>query len=175
MSNEQKKPICAYARVATRAQITGMATPEQSRKAYVYTRVGGGGANAFSDTSSFLIEAQHKRLRECAESMGFEVVEQDAEFARWGITKGAERKLLDAASSGCIGVLMIMSCSRLSRKSEKAIDLLEELDNHGIQIYSLNEGWLNVPCEEEQPTMLQLLQMMRMPVKKEGDLSVIPG
>lgn len=168
MSNEQKKTICAYARVATGAQITGMATPEQSRKAYVYVRVGGGSSPLpGTDFGHAMLEVQSKRLLECAETMGFEVVEQDAELARWGITKSAERKLLDAASSGCIGVLMIMSCSRLSRRSEKAIDLLEELDNHGIQIYSLNEGWVNVPCEEGQPTMLQLLQMMRMPVKKK--------
>lgn len=161
--NRNKQPVVrAYARVATREQITGMATPEQSQKAYVYARVAG--------ESSAMLEAQSNRLSECAESMGFEVVEKDTENARMGISESALQKMLKAAASGTIQAVMIAACSRLHRNSEKAIDLLSELDHYGVRIYSQQEGWINV-SEDAQPSMLQLLQMMRSFEQKEGALN----
>ena len=168
--NEQRNEHgkCAfYARVATKAQIAGKAvpkgeTPKNNRKAYTYARVDGGSSSIpGADVSQAMLEAQSDRLRVCAEALGYEVETQEAELARMGITETAWEKMLKAAASGEVQAVMLTSCSRLHRDSEKAIDMLAELDGHGMQIYSQQDGWVNVPDEEGQPTMLQLLQMLR--------------
>ena len=170
--NRNKQPVVrVYARVATREQITGMVTREQSRKAYVYARVAGeSSVMPGADFDGSMLEAQSNRLCECAESMGFEVVAKDAEIARMGISESALQKMLKAAASGIIQIVMISACSRLHRNSEKAVDTLEELDHCGIRIYSQQEGWVNV-SEEDKPSMLQFLQMMRPHDRKEGALN----
>lgn len=170
--NRNKQPVVrAYARVATREQITGMETPEQSQKAYVYARVAGGSsAMPGADFDGSMLEAQSNRLSECAESMGFEVVEKDAENARMGISENAFQKMLKAAASGTIQAVIVAACSRLHRDSEKVVDLLEELDHCGVRIYSQQEGWINV-SEDARPSMLQLLQMLRSFEQKEGALN----
>lgn len=167
-----KQPIIrAYARVATREQITGMVMPEPSPKAYVYARVAGeSSAIPGANFDGSMLEAQCNRLCECAESMGYEVVEKDAEIARMGISESALQKMLKAAASGTIQIVMIAACSRLHRNSEKTVDTLEELDHCGVRIYSQQEGWVNV-SEDDQPSMLQLLQMMRSFEPKEGALN----
>lgn len=143
----------------------------EGAKVAVYARVKGG---ACSQIDECLLAAQREQLLECAKNMGLEVVKQEAEVASRGITAEAERKMLDAAASGEIGSLLVINCSRLHRESERLVDLLEELDQHGIQICSLQEGWVNVPEKEGQPTMLQLLLALRTIDQKAGDLNVIP-
>lgn len=170
--NENKKPVVrTYARVATRERITGLSDPTENSKAYVYARVGGRSSSLpGSDIARITLEAQCDRLRECAESMGLKVVEKDVEYARMGISESAMQKMLKASAAGKIGTLVIAGCSRLHRNSEKAIDLLSELDHYGVRIYSQQEGWVNV-SENGQPTMLQFLQMMRPHDRKEGALN----
>lgn len=143
----------------------------RSKKAYVYARVDGGssplpGTN-FGHT---LLEAQIDRLCECAESMSFEVAEKEAELARTGISKCATQRMLEAAETGEIQAVMIAACSRLHRDSENALNLLEELDRCGVHIYSQQEGWVNVPCKEGDPTLLRLLQMLRSMDRKDGTM-----
>ena len=160
--NRTEQPIIhAYARVATREQLMGASDATENGKAYVYARVGGGSSSLpGTDIARITLEAQCDRLRECAESMGLKVVEKEAEFARIGISESSMQKMLKAAESGMIGTLVIAGCNRLHRNSEKAIDLLSELDHYGVRIYSQQEGWVNV-SDEGQPSMLQFLQMMR--------------
>jgi len=141
-------------------------------RAYVYARVKGGDGTPFND---YTLAAQRKQLMECAKAMGLDVAEQDAEIAYRGITEEAKNRLLDAAASGKIGTLLIAGCGRLYRESEKALDLLEELDRYGVSVYSLQEGWINVPDKEGQPTILQLLQTIRSIERKAGDVNAIPG
>lgn len=173
MRRNKQSIIRAYARIATREQITGTVTPEQSRKAYVYARVAGGSsAIPGADFDGSMLEAQCNRLCECAESMGFEVVEKDAEKARMGISERAMQKMLKAAASGTIQAVLISACSRLHRNSEKVVDLLEELDHCGVRIYSQQEGWVNV-SEDAQPTMLQILQMLRLTEKERDEQDAV--
>ena len=161
MSRNKQPIIRAYARVATREQIKGISEHAENCNAYVYARVGGGSSSLpGTDIARITLEAQCDRLRECAESMGLKVVEKEAEFARMGISENSMLKMLKAAESGMIGTLVIAGCNRLHRNSEKAIDLLAELDHFGVRIYSQQEGWVNV-SDEGQPSMLQFLQMMR--------------
>ena len=166
---KNKQGRCAfYARVATRAQ--AVVAPENNRKAYTYARVKGSGSSIpGSDIGHAMLGAQSERLRESAEAMGYEVAGQDAELTHMGISETAWEKMLKAAASGEVQAVMIASCSRLHRESEKALDLLEELDRSGAQIYSQQEGWVNVPCEDGQPSMLQLLQMLRQLERGEQD------
>lgn len=171
MSRAEQPRIRAYARVATREQITGTSGTAENGKAYVYARVGGGSSSLpDSDIAGITLEAQCDRLRECAESMGLKVVEKEAEFSRMGISDNSMLKMLKAAESGMIGTLVIAGCNRLHRNSEKAIDLLAELDHFGVQIYSQQEGWVNV-SDEGQQSMLQFLQMMCSTDRKEGALN----
>jgi len=173
MNGNKQARICAYARVATRGQITGMAVQGQRRRAYIYARVGGGSSSPpGTDFSYTMLEDQRRGLCECAASMGFEVAEQDVELARAGITESAVQKMLKAVNDGKVQAVMLSSCSRLHRDSEKVVDLLEELDHCGMRIYSQQEGWVNV-SEEGQPSMLQLLQMMRSINRKEGALNAL--
>lgn len=147
-----------------------------NRQAYVYARVDGG-SSPLSGTNfgHTLLEAQIDRLCECAEVMGFEVAEKDAEFARMGISECAMQRMLDAAETGKIQTVMIAACSRLHRNSEKVLNLLEKLDRCGVYIYSQQEDWVNMPDKEGYPTMLQLLQMLRLLERKDGELEqVIP-
>lgn len=170
MSRTEELKVAVYARVATRKQIAGITASENSRNAYLYARVKGG---ACSQIDECLLAAQREQLLECAKAMGYEVANQEAEIGRWGITEGAERRLLDAAASGEIGILLVTACSRLHRDSEHLNDLLKELDHHSVQIYSLQEGWVNVPEKKGQPTMLDLLLALRTIDQKAGDLNVI--
>ena len=166
--NRTEQPIIrAYARVATREQLTGASGATENGKAYVYARVCG---TELAPLASDALEAQQDRLLDCAKTLGLEVAGQEAELARWGITENARQKLLEAAASGKIGTLVVAGCSRLHRNSEKAIDLLSELDHYGVRIYSQQEGWINV-SEDAQSSMLQLLQMMRSLEQKEGALN----
>ena len=170
MSRSEQPRIRAYARVATREQLTGSESAENG-KAYVYARVGGGSSPLpGAEFDQAMLKAQVDRLSECAESMGLMVVEDDAEFARLGISESSMEKMLKAAMSGEIQAVMVTSCSRLHRDSEKAIDMLAELDHYGVRIYSQQEGWVNI-SEDGQPSMLQLLQMMRSIDQKEGALN----
>ena len=171
MSRTEQPIIRAYARVATREQLTGISRATENGKAYVYARVGGGSSSLpGSDIARITLEAQCDRLRECAESMGLKVVENDAEFARMGISESSMQRMLKTAASGKIGTLVIAGCTRLHRNSKNAIDLLSELDHYGVRIYSQQEGWVNV-SENGQPTMLQFLQLMRPHDRKEGALN----
>lgn len=156
MNRNEAHKVAVYARVATRKQLTEKTAAENSRM------------------NDCMLAAQLDHLMEYAKSMGFEVVKQEAEGAPCGITDSAERRLLDAAASGEIGILLVTACSRLHRDSEHLIDLLEELDHYGVQIYSLQEGWVNTPEKVGQPTMLQLLLALRTIDQKAGDLYVIP-
>lgn len=100
--------------------------------------------------------------------MSFEVAEKDAELTRMGISECAMQRMLEAVETGEIQAVMIAACSKLHRNSEKALNLLEKLDCCGVYIYSQQEGWVNVPCKEGYPTMLQLLQMLRSMERKDG-------
>ena len=163
-----------YARVATKEQLSGDPTAKGKQKAYTYARVDGGSPSIPGvDFSHAMLEAQSQRLRECAEALGYEVETQEAELSRRGITETAWEKMLKAAASGEVQAVMLTSCSRLHRDSEKAIDMLAELDDHGMQIYSQQDGWVNVSGEDGHPTMLQLLQTLRSTDRKEGALNVI--
>ena len=162
-----------YARVATREQLSEDPAAQGKQRAYTYARVEGGSPSIpGADFSHAMLEAQSERLREYAEAMGYEVTEQDVELARLGITETGWEKMLKVAASGEVQTLIVTSCSRLHRDSDKAIDLLEKLDRCGVRIYSQQEGWVNVPREDGQPTMLQLLQMLRSTERKEGALNV---
>ena len=174
MKKTEQSRCAFYARVATRAQLSGDPAAQGKQKAYTYARVGGGSSSiSGADFSHAMLEAQSQRLRECAEALGYEVETQDAELSRRAITETAWEKMLKAAASGEVQAVMLTSCSRLHRDSEKAIDMLEELDHCGARIYSQQDGWVNVPDENGQPTMLQLLQLLRSTDRKEGALNVI--
>lgn len=167
MSRGEQPKIRAYARVATREQLTGISRATENGKAYVYARVCG---TDLAPLTNDALEAQQDRLLDCAKTLRLEVVSQEAELARWGITENARQKLLEAAASGKIGTLVVAGCSRLHRNSAKAIDLLSELDRYGVRIYSQQEGWINI-SEDGQPTMLQFLQLMHPHDRKEGALN----
>ena len=144
---------------------------KSNRQAYVYARVDGGSSPlSGKNFGHILLEAQIDRLCECAEDMGFEVAEKDAELARMGISERATQRRLEAAETGEIQAVMIAACSRLHRASEKVLNLLEKLDCCGVHIYSQQEGWVNVPCKEGYPTLLQLLQMLRSMDRKDGTM-----
>lgn len=171
MNRNEAPKVAVYARVATRKQLTEKTAAENSWNAYLYARVKG---SACSQIDECLLAAQREQLLEYAQNKDFDVIKQEAEVAPYGITGGAERRLVDVAASGEIGILLVTACSRLHRESEHLIDLLEELDHYGVQIYSLQEGWVNVPEKEDQPTMLQLLLALRSIDQKAGDLNAIP-
>lgn len=146
------------------------------KKAYVYARVDGGSSPLPGmNLGHAMLEAQSDGLCKCAEAMGFEVAEKETELARTGISECAMQRMLDAAETGKIQTVMIAACSRLHRNSEKVLNLLEKLDRCGVYIYSQQEGWVNMPDKEDYPTMLQLLQMLRLLERKDGELEqVIP-
>lgn len=135
----------------------------------MYARVEGGSSPLpGTNLGHAMLEAQSDGLCKCAEVMDFELAEKDAELARMGISERAMQRMLEAAETGEIQAVMIAACSRLHRDSEQALNLLEKLNRCGVHIYSQQEGWVNVPCEEGYPTMLQLLQTLRSMDRKDG-------
>ena len=172
MNRNETPESSANTCAAAREQSTGMAASGKSRKAYVYARVKG---SACSQINDYMLAAQQEQLLERAKAMNIDVAEQDVEIAPHGITEEAKRRLMEAAVSGMIGMLLIVGCSRLHRETERLIELLEELDQHSVQIYSLKEGWVNAPHEEGQPTMLQLFKTLRAIEQKAGGEDVFPG
>lgn len=174
MKKSERGRCAFYARVATRVQLSSDPAAKGKQKAYTYARVDGGSSSIpGADFAHAMLEAQSQKLRECAEALGYEVETQDAELSRRGITEIAWEKMLKAAASGEVQAVMLTSCSRLHRDSEKAIDMLAELDDHGIQIYSQQDGWVNVPDEDGQPTMLHLLQILRQTELEGGEQNAV--
>jgi DNA invertase Pin-like site-specific DNA recombinase len=108
---------------------------DENKRAWTYSRI-----DAPEDAHGRLKE-QKKELFDYAEQMGFEVVGSSEDlgsgldFERSGLLK-----VMKAAADGEFGVLLIKRLDRLGRDMPKTMELLMEMDQLGIKVYSPLEG-----------------------------------
>lgn len=108
---------------------------DENKRAWTYSRI-----DAPEDAHGRL-KGQKKELFDYAEQMGFEVVGSSEDlgsgldFERSGLLK-----VMKAAADGEFGVLLIKRLDRLGRDMPKTMELLMEMDQLGIKVYSPLEG-----------------------------------
>ena len=108
---------------------------ENQQRAWLYCRI-----DAPEDTHGAL-KGQKKELMDYAEQMGFEIVGSSEDigsgldFDRAGLAE-----VMKAAGDGEFDVLLIKKLDRLGRDTAKTLELLQGLDQLGIQLFSPLEG-----------------------------------
>ena len=107
------------------------------KRAWIYTRI-----DAPEDTHGAL-KKQEKELMDYAERLGFAVVGGSSDLG--GGTDADMPGLARvgaAAKEGEFDVLLIRSPARLGRNTDQTVSFLNELERHGIEVYSPLEGKL---------------------------------
>jgi DNA invertase Pin-like site-specific DNA recombinase len=115
------------------------------KRAVLYCRqsdTGGDGVESLS------IESQELRLRQYAESQGWNIlaVERDADLRGWqdeDERPGLAAALRHAEEDG--DVLLVWDLSRLARKLRIQENIVARLADAGVEIASLNEPWASAP------------------------------
>jgi len=113
--------------------------------AVLYCRQSDSGSDGVDSLS---IESEELRLRQYAESQGWDVlaVERDADLRGW--QEEDERAGLAAAlrcAEDDADVLLVWDLSRLARKLSIPENIVARLDDAGVEIASLNEPWASAP------------------------------
>jgi DNA invertase Pin-like site-specific DNA recombinase len=105
------------------------------KRAWIYTRI-----DAPEDAHDML-KKQEKELMDYAERLGFAVVGGSSDLG--GGTDADMPGLARvgaAAKEGEFDVLLIKSPARLGRNTDQTVSFLNELERHGIEVYSPLEG-----------------------------------
>ncbi|MDF9409677.1 MAG: hypothetical protein A4E52_00794 [Pelotomaculum sp. PtaB.Bin013] len=116
----------------------------QSKRAWLYCRIDA------PDDERGRLKGQQKELADYAEQMGFEVAgaSQDTDsglrFDRNGLAEVSE-----AAATGKMDVLLIVSLSRLGRDAMKTKEFIHRLNRRGIEVYSPLEGKITTKMPDE--------------------------
>lgn len=114
----------------------------QRKRAWLYSRVDTG------DLS--LIEDQKKELAEYAKQMGYEVVGESHDigsglnYNRDGITEVSA-----AAASGRMDTVFIKTLSCLGRDTYQTLKYIEQLNQRGVEVFSLTEGAVKTIVQNE--------------------------
>ena len=115
---------------------------EPKKRAWLYSR---------ADTGDFsLLEDQEKELAAYAERMGYEVVGKSHDigsglnYNRDGITE-----ISDAAASGRMDTVFIKAFSCLGRDTYQTLKYIEQLNQLGVEVFSLAEGTIKTIVQDE--------------------------
>ena len=113
----------------------------KKKKAWVYTRI-----DAPEDRYGSL-KRQDQKLTEYASRMGWEVVghSQDTGSCR-DMNRPGLQALTDAASQGCVNILVVSGPDRLSRNAKDIIAYAEFLQNFDVEAYSPEQGKIEMLC-----------------------------
>jgi hypothetical protein len=112
---------------------------ESRQRAWIYCRI-----DAPEDTHGTL-KGQKKELMDYAEQMGFAVVCESEDI---GSGMNSERtglaEVMKAAGEGRMDVLLVKKVDCLERDTAKLLDLLRDLDQLGVDLYSPLEGQIQL-------------------------------
>lgn len=115
---------------------------EDKKRAWIYCRIANG------DPES--MEAQRNELAAYAEHMGYELVGESHDigsglnYDRDGITE-----ISDAAASGRMDTVFIKAFSCLGRDTYLNLEYIEQLNQQGIEVFSLAEGAIQSTNQDE--------------------------
>ena len=70
----------------------------------------------------------------------------DAPEDQYGSLKRQDQALTDAASQGCVNILVVSGPDRLSRNAKDIIAYAEFLQNFDVETYSPEQGKIEVLC-----------------------------
>lgn len=121
---------------------------QEQKNAWIYCRI-----DAPEDNHGTM-KGQKKELMDYAEQMGFEVVgcSEDLgsgmDFDRTGLAE-----VMKAAEEGKMNILLIKKLDRLGRDTAKMLELLQGLDQLGIQLYSPLEGEIRMDYQSPSLSM----------------------
>ena len=93
------------------------------------------------------LKRQDQKLTEYASRMGWEVIghSQDTGSCR-DMNRPGLQALTDAASQGCVNILVVSGPDRLSRNAKDIIAYAEFLQNFDVETYSPEQGKIEVLC-----------------------------
>lgn len=91
------------------------------------------------------IPVQRKACREFAERMGWTIVYEEQENGVSGFKVSANDRdkiqlIKEYAEQGKFDILLVFMFDRIGRRAEETPFVVEWLINHGIQVWSVNEG-----------------------------------
>ena len=91
------------------------------------------------------IPVQRKACREFAERMGWTIVYEEQETGVSGFKVSANDRdkiqlIKEYAEQGKFDILLVFMFDRIGRRAEETPFVVEWLINHGIQVWSVNEG-----------------------------------
>jgi DNA invertase Pin-like site-specific DNA recombinase len=119
---------------------------EKAKRAWIYCRI-----DAPEDTHGVL-KGQHEKLDSYANQMYFTVVGSSHDLGN-GLTLNCPglTELMEAAITGKVDVLIIVSINRIGRDTKQVLEFLHKLNGYGVKVYSPLEGEINI---EHQKLML---------------------
>lgn len=125
--------------IATEEEAQAFWNQQERHNAWVYCRIDS------PEDSHGSLKNQKKELYDYAEQMGFEVI-----GCSEGLGSGLDcnhaglTEVMKAATDGKMDILLIKKLDRLGRDATKTLELLQGLDQLGIQIYSPLEGEIRI-------------------------------
>lgn len=141
--------------------------PEEPVRLRLYTRLEGKSLFGFTDEySGNALECSHNKLLFAALGIKKALVEFDQEICSHGMSEHVLEALVDAAEGGLVDVLLTHNSCSLSTDNGRCLAIVEKLNSCGVLIYTLDEGWINVP-DASGETKLGRLQK-RLYTKRES-------
>jgi DNA invertase Pin-like site-specific DNA recombinase len=108
---------------------------EQAKRAWLYCRI-----DAPEDTRGTL-KGQKKELMDYAEQMDFEVVGESEDLGiGLDLDRAGLQEVMKAAGEGKMDVLLVKKLDRLGPNVTKALHVIQDIQQLGIQIFSPLEG-----------------------------------
>jgi len=141
--------------------------PEDPVRMRLYTRLEGKSMFGFTDEySGNALECSHNKLLYAAMGVKNALVEFDQEIGGQGRSRHGLEALLDAAESGQVDVLLTHNSHSLSTDNGRCLAIVEKLNSCGVLIYTLDEGWINVPDASGETKLVRLQK--RLYAKRES-------
>ena len=118
------------------------------KRAWIYCRI-----DAPEDTHGVLKE-QKRELMDYAEQMGFVIVGESEDIGSGlDFDRAGLKEVMKAAEDGKMDVLLLKKLDRLGRDTTKTLELLQGLDQLGVQIYSPLEGEIRMDYQSPSLSM----------------------
>lgn len=132
-----KEPVCIP--IASVEEAQAFWSQETRLRAWIYCRI-----DAPEDTHGAL-KGQKKELMDYAGQMGFVVAGESADIGSSQDSGGTGlAEVIKAAGDGRMDVLLVMRVDRLGRDITKLLELLRNLEQLGIELFSPLEGQIRL-------------------------------
>ncbi|AEY67548.1 recombinase family protein [Clostridium sp. BNL1100] len=134
--------------IATEEEAQAFWDQQEQQNAWVYCRIDS------PEDSHGSLKNQKKELYDYAEQMGFEVIGYSEDLGRGlDCSHAGLTEVMKAAADGKMDILLIKKLDRLGQDAAKTLELLQGLDQLGVQIYSPLEGEIQMDYQSPSLSM----------------------